>query len=228
MLSKRSVIFSAVAICCASLGLSPVSAEVAETRDNGFVIALDAETSADVRTTWLKLIMPSQWWESSHTWSGNAANLRMSAQGGGCFCEVIPGKDDESRPPLQGGAEHMRVIQAVPDAVLRMRGALGPLQGEAVDGVMTITLASSDRGTKLHLEYVVGGYMRYSIPDISASVDKVLRTQLARLTEALGETVVSDAPEVESTAPQQGAGEAMGDGEAEGVNAADITSPPSQ
>ena len=34
----------------------------------------------------------------------------------------------------------MVVIQAVPRKVLRMRGGLGPLQSEPVDGVLTITL----------------------------------------------------------------------------------------
>ena len=38
----------------------------------------------------------------------------------------------------------MTVVYAAPDKALRMRGALGPLQSEAVTGVLTIALEAVD------------------------------------------------------------------------------------
>ena len=81
----------------------------------------------------------------------------------------------------------MVVVMAEPMKVLRMRGALGPLQSEPVDGVLTVTLQAVAGGaTKLVMEYVVGGHMRYPVDKISASVDEVMSQQLDHLADKLG------------------------------------------
>src|SRR3546814_17894335 len=61
---------------------------------------------------------------------------------------------------------HMRVIQAYPERALRMEGALGPLQSEAVTGILTIAISEVEVGTRIVWDYVVGGHMSFEIPEI--------------------------------------------------------------
>ena len=77
----------------------------------------------------------------------------------------------------------MRVIFAQPGKVLRMQGALGPLQSEAVIGTLTVAIApiKESTGTTVSFSYVVGGYMRYKVPEIAPAVDKVLGEQFKNM-----------------------------------------------
>lgn len=165
------------------LAASPAAAEVTASSDQGFVIVHSVEVSADAATTWRELVRPAGWWQSAHTWSGNAANMTLVPRAGGCFCETLPQSKDMIAP---GSAEHMRVIRAAPGRMLRMSGALGPMQGEAARGTMTITLAPTADGTTIKFEYVVGGYMRMQPAQLAPAVDGVLAAQLNGLAARLG------------------------------------------
>ncbi len=155
---------SILAFAAASLS-APANAEVVETSAEHFVTRDEAVVKAAPKATWLALISPGDWWDDDHTWSGKAANMSITPQGGGCFCERIPEEESETRVGLAGSAQHMTVLLAQPEKVLRMRGALGPLQSEPVDGVLTITLQPdpASEGTRIVWEYVVGGHMRFPI-----------------------------------------------------------------
>lgn len=172
---------------------APASAEVVQSSAGHFVTRDSATVKAAPKAVWLALITPGDWWNGQHTWSGDAANLSIAPQGGGCFCERIPEKDTGSEVGLAGSAQHMTVVMAEPMKVLRMRGALGPLQSEPVDGVLTITLQpdKASGGTKLVWEYVVAGHMRFEVAKISKAVDGVMSEQLSRLAAKLGRV---DAP----------------------------------
>jgi hypothetical protein len=166
---------------------SLASAEVVETSGDHFVTRESVTVKAAPKAAWLALIDPAGWWDKGHTWSGSAANLSLAPQAGGCFCERLPEKDTATEIGLAGSAQHLTVVMAEPMKVLRMRGALGPLQSEPVDGVLTITMqAVAGGGTKLVWEYVVGGHMRYPVGKISASVDEVMSQQLGHLADKLG------------------------------------------
>lgn len=166
---------------------APAAAEVAEKSADHFVTRDTATVKATPKAAWLALIEPGTWWDDDHTWSGSAANLTLVPQGGGCFCERLPEKDSTADTGLSGSAQHMTVVMAEPMKVLRMRGALGPLQSEPVDGVLTVTMQAVAGGnTKLVWEYVVAGHMRYPVDKISASVDGVMSAQLDRLAAKLG------------------------------------------
>ncbi|WP_375291128.1 SRPBCC family protein [Qipengyuania sp.] len=173
-------------ISIVALAATPLRAEVVETSADGFVTRDTATVAASPMETWLALTKPGEWWNSSHTWSGDAANLTLTPQAGGCFCERIPGDDGAGGSPMEGSARHAVVVQAFPLKVLRMRGGLGPLQGEPATGVLTITLKDVDGGTRILWEYNVGGPMRYEIPQISKAVDAVMSEQLRGLQAHLG------------------------------------------
>lgn len=176
----------------AALALAPQSAraEVAAQSDAGFVVKHSAEVAADPQAVWKVLVAPAKWWSSEHTWSKDAANLYLDAQATGCFCEKLPKPAGAPADQRMGSVEHMHVIFADPQrGVLRMSGALGPLQGEALNGTLTIELKKTDTGTRIELEYVVGGYMRFKTEEIASAVDGVLGQQVAGLTKAVGEAV---------------------------------------
>ena len=120
---------------------APASAEVTRTTDDSFVSRNEVVVEATPKEVWLALISPATWWQSAHTWSGDAKNLALVPQAGGCFCETIPEVDEPGRFTLEGSVEHMRVIQAYPETALRMVGNLGPLQSEPVNGILTIAIS---------------------------------------------------------------------------------------
>ncbi|MBB6187748.1 ATPase [Rhodanobacter sp. MP7CTX1] len=124
----------------------------------------------------------AHWWDSEHTWSGNAANLSLKAEAGGCFCERW---NDNS-------VQHMQVLGAIKDHQLRLQGGLGPLQGMAVQGVMTFTLKSAGDGSTLSFEYRVNGASASGLDKLAAGVDSVLMQQLDRL-QRYAETGKADA-----------------------------------
>jgi uncharacterized protein YndB with AHSA1/START domain len=160
----------------AALAPSAASANVVQSSPQGFVVHATAVVTADRQSVWSALVEPERWWNKDHSWSGDAGNLALEPRAGGCFCEVLPGG---------GSAEHMRVIQAAPGSLLRLRGALGPLQSEALDGVLTIELKAVDGATAIEWTYVVGGYARFPLAEIASAVDRVVNEQAGRLARLL-------------------------------------------
>ena len=180
-----------------ALTAPPASAEVIASSESGFVTRATAEVPTDPAAAWTALIAPQNWWNKAHTFSGDSANLYLDAQGGGCFCEKLPLKD--GAPGTRGGSvAHMRVVYADPGKALRMVGALGPVQSEALTGTLTVTLKPGGAGTRIVMEYVVGGYMRYKVEEIAPAVDKVLAEQLAGLSASLGATADAEPDAVPS------------------------------
>ncbi len=217
---------SLLAFAGSALALSaaaPLSAEVIEQDENGFITRDVAEVTADTKATWLALISPAKYWNSGHTWSGDAANMRLTPQAGGCFCEKIPEDPDPTKITLEGSVEHMRVIHAFPEKALRMSGGLGPLQSEPAQGVLTIALSETESGgTRIVWEYAVAGRMRYEMPVIAKAVDGVMSQQLAGLAELLGrvepEPDVAAEPEPETdTGPVEAPQEAQEEAQEETV-----------
>jgi len=175
-------------LIAASLALhAPAAhAEVVARSETGFVVRLTSEVTAAPAEAWKTILTPAQWWQSQHTFSGDAANLTLDPQVGGCFCEVLPRPD--GAPPAQkpGGVQHLRVVYIEPPRALRMVGAMGPLQSEALAATMTITVKPTEKGSRILFEYVVGGFMRYKVDEIAPAVDRMLSAQLASLAGKLG------------------------------------------
>ena len=186
------------AVALMALVAAPVSmaqAEVVTQSSAGFVIKLSADTTATQSDAWKALITPSKWWSGEHTYTGDASNLWLDAQATGCFCEKLPKPTDAPAEQRMGSVEHMHVVYADPQrGVLRMIGGLGPLQGEALHGTLTITLKPIEGGTRIEWDYVVGGYMRMSPEQIAPLVEKVLGEQLTRLVGWLAPIEVDSKP----------------------------------
>lgn len=160
-------------LVCLSLGpVAPASAEVTRVAPDGFSVAGSLDLPVSVAEAWEALVVPSAWWSSGHSWSGDASNMSLDPRAGGCFCETLPGG---------GSVEHMRVIYAAPREQLRMSGALGPLQSESLSGIMTVRLAPAGEGTRLDWIYKVGGSSELPLDTIAPAVDGVVGEQFGRL-----------------------------------------------
>jgi uncharacterized protein YndB with AHSA1/START domain len=163
----------------AMFAAAPAAAEVKTASDTGFDLVFSETVSKSPEEVWAALKAPAKWWNKAHTYSGDATNLWMDAQAGGCFCEKLPGEAGN-----RGSVEHARILYAQPGKVLRLQGAFGPLQAHPVIGIMTFTLKPADGGgTTIGVSYVLGGHvaMGGGTAAIAPLVDKVLGQQVAGL-----------------------------------------------
>ena len=140
---------------------------------NGFVVKFEVTVNASAAKVYDALVgQIGSWWDSEHTYSGDAKNLSIDARPGGCFCEKLPNG---------GGIEHARVIYVSPREVLRLSGALGPLQPSGVVGTLTWKLITGTDNTRLQLSYSAGGFIDGGFEKIAPAVESVLRGQIDRL-----------------------------------------------
>ena len=168
---------SAITIAAGALAFAcPAQAEVVQSSADGFVVRSEVSVPLHHTQVWDPLVDPAKWWNGDHSWSADAANFSLDARAGGCFCEALPDG---------GSVEHMRVIMSQPGKMLRLSGALGPLQGEALDGTLTIEIERQDRNNRIVFTYVVGGYSRIPLESVAPAVDGVIQEQANRLAALL-------------------------------------------
>ena len=180
---------------CGTLVAVPANAEIKAQSDADFVVGHTAEVLAKPEEVWKRLLVPKDWWNPAHSWSGKTEGFYIDAQAGGCFCELLQDKATDGSVKPRGSVEHMRVLFTNPGKVLRMSGALGPLQSEAMQGTLTVAMEplKEGAGTRISLSYVVGGYMRYKIADIAPAVDAMLGDQFQRMIKPMGKVVAGEA-----------------------------------
>ena len=162
-----------VPLALSLFGIGRAHAAVVDSTQVGFLVRSEATVHAAPDSVYRALTgRIGAWWDSEHTFSGDSRNLSLDATPGGCFCESLPGG---------GGVRHLTVIFASPPRSLRLVGALGPLQGAGVAGSLTWSLSPAPDGTKVSVEYSVGGYFPGGLPSLAPAVDAVMGGQLLRL-----------------------------------------------
>ena len=159
----------AAAMVLATLLSPSVGAEVKLATPDALVIEHRYAIAAGPEAAWAVLVQPARYWPKEHTWSGDAANLSLAPQAGGCFCERW----------TDASVEHGRVIMALPGRLLRFQGALGPFQEMAVTGVMTVTLEPRAAGTEAVVTYRLSGDPSQRLGEMAAIVDPVIHQQFA-------------------------------------------------
>lgn len=195
---------AAIVLAAIGLAATPGAAEVVSSSDAGFVSRHVVDVPVPPTEAWKALIAPAGWWNSEHTYSGDAANMFIDAQATGCFCELLPLPKDAPEGTRRGSIEHLHVVYADAGKVLRLTGGLGPLQSEAVHGTLTITLKPGEGGgTRIQWFYVVGGYARFKFPEMAVLVDRVLGEQAKGLGVKLGAAQAEPAPAPASEADEK-------------------------
>ncbi|CAG0998160.1 hypothetical protein BURK1_02673 [Burkholderiales bacterium] len=146
-------------------------ADVKTSSPEGFQLLFNERVAAPPAAVYAAVGQVERWWSPDHTYSGDATNLSLAMQPGGCFCERW--KD--------GAVEHGRVILLMRDQAVRLDAALGPLQNKAVSGVFTILMKPEEGGTALTVGYRVNGAAASALDKDAAAVDGVLALQVQRL-----------------------------------------------
>lgn len=155
-----------------SLAYTAGHAEVADSGANGFTVKITTSIRATPADVYKKLVHNiGDWWNSQHTFSGDAHNLSIEEKAMGCFCEKIPNG---------GGVRHMEMIYFEPGKILRMSGALGPFQGMGAAGTLTFTFTAAPDGTKLEATYSLTGYLPQGT-NWAAATNGMLTDQITRL-----------------------------------------------
>lgn len=155
------------------LGLAPgATAEVVDAQDNGFAVRLSVDIAAQPQAVFRAVTdQVGAWWSSSHTFSGDSANLSIEARPGGCFCEKMP----------NGGVRHLTVTHVMAPGTLVLNGGLGPLGTMAVAGAMELTFKAQGSATHVEMTYNVSGYTPGGLKPLAPLVDGVLAEQMKRL-----------------------------------------------
>jgi uncharacterized protein YndB with AHSA1/START domain len=161
----------AVAIMAMAPGWA--AAEVIDSSPSGFTVKLAITIQAPPADVYRRLVHNvGDWWNSAHTFSGDAHNLSIEEKPMGCFCEKLPGG---------GGVRLMEVVNLAPGKVLVLSGGLGPMQAMAVAGGLRFQISPVEGGSKLEVTYAVGGYLKAGLDTWAKPVDSVLLDQITRL-----------------------------------------------
>lgn len=165
-----------IAALGATLAAAPAFAEVKQSAPDGFTIAFTRTLDVPPAKAYAAIASVDRWWSGEHTYSGDARNLTLGAAAGDCFCERW--KDAAGR---DNSVRHGVVLMALTDQAFRIAGALGPLQGLGVNGVLSIGTRAEGTGTVLTMVYKVNGSAASGLDKLAPAVDAVLQAQFARL-----------------------------------------------
>jgi uncharacterized protein YndB with AHSA1/START domain len=162
-----------VALMAPVMTPSRAAADVTERAPGSFTVKTVVTIAASPDRVFGALVRDiGVWWDPAHTFSGDAKNLSLVAEVGRCFCERLPNG---------GSVQHAEVIHAAPGGLLRLTGALGPLQEAAVIGTWTWQFARTEQGTTATVTYSVAGVFPGGLDKVADAVDTVIGDQLRRL-----------------------------------------------
>jgi hypothetical protein len=157
--------------------LLPATAGAAVTASgaNGFTVRHEIVLPVEQPGAYALFLQIDGWWDRDHTYTGDALNLTITPQVGGCWCE---------RLPLEGSVEHLRVTMVSPGSMIRFSGGLGPLAAMGAQGAMTWTfIPMADGLSRVRLDYAVTGFAAgdAGMAAMAGPVDRVLGAAIENL-----------------------------------------------
>lgn len=152
-----------------ALSATPAAAEVVERGPDHFVLRFELALETTPDDIYGAIGDLERWWDSAHTYSGDAANLTLPLEVGACFCEAL----------VDGTTfEHGRVLQADPETGVEVDAPLGPLRGRATMARWSIGWSGANRGQALVMTFIVRGPGLGAMAD---PVDGMMQGQFSRL-----------------------------------------------
>jgi len=171
-LARASRLLGAAAVVALTLSVRLAHAETSGVSANGFLVTHRLEVKATPQQVFDAVGRIGRWWNAEHSYSGKGANLTLELKAGGCFCERW----------AEGSVLHAQVVFVDREHhVVRLLGALGPLQERAVQGVLTFASAAADGKTTLTVTYRVVGPGDVGLEKSAAPVDGVIGEAAQRL-----------------------------------------------
>ena len=153
------------------LTAGPAPAEVVDSAPGGFTITNRVTVGSKPAKAFNAIMKIGNWWSSEHTYFGQARNMRLDNNVGGCFCEV-KGKQQ---------VLHGTVVYIDPGKAIRIRASLGPLQERGVAGALTFHVKAVEKGAEIEMTYGAGGYYPGGLDKVAPIVDSVLSLTANRL-----------------------------------------------
>jgi hypothetical protein len=151
---------------------APAAAEVVSASPNGFEVRHSVQLVVSPDQAWNAFEQVGSWWNPKHTYTGEAANMRIGLSVGACLCEMFE--------KTGGGIEHLRVVYAEPGKRALLTGGLGPLLYEATSGVMDLKFERIAGGSRVTMNYRVSGFYNGGADKLAPVVDQVLADQMKR------------------------------------------------
>lgn len=146
-----------VAAALALLTAAPASAEIVSRGENAFTLRFAVGVEAAREDIVAAVGRIPAWWDPAHTYTGDGANLSLTFEPGGCWCERL----------ADGTVfEHARIVSISDEAVV-MNAPLGPLNGRATQADLTWSVGPETPQARVSLEFVVAG------PGVGALADPV-------------------------------------------------------
>lgn len=164
---------------------SPAAAEVVQRSADSFTLRYELGAEIDPGDIPGSLSDVGRWWDSAHTYSGDAANLSIDMTPGGCWCEKLADGTD---------FEHARVV-SIDGTRLVFDAPFGPLKGRATRAVLVVTWPPASHGWTPTWEMTVEG------PGLGAMADGVDAVMQAGYRRWLRYLETGEAPAVTPPSP---------------------------
>jgi hypothetical protein len=147
-------------------------AEVLAAGPAGFNLRVVTTTKADPLTAFEAFTRIAKWWDPSHTYTGNAANLSLNMRPGGAFLEATA---------TGTWVKHLELVYVSPGREIRFLGGLGPLQPMGLHGALGVQFEPIEGGgTSIIMSYNVSGYSLTGLEGLAQIVDRVQTGQMQR------------------------------------------------
>jgi uncharacterized protein YndB with AHSA1/START domain len=147
-------------------------AEVLAAGPVGFNLRIVTTTKADPLIAFEAFTRIEKWWDPSHTYTGNAANLSLNMRPGGAFLEATASGT---------WVKHLEVVYVSPGKEIRFLGGLGPLQSMGLHGALDVQFEPIEGGgTRMVMTYNVSGYSQTGLENLAQIVDRVQTRQMQR------------------------------------------------
>lgn len=136
---------------------APAAAEVVSRSENAFTLrfAVGLEASAEDIVSAAGEV--PAWWDPAHTYTGDAANLSLAFEPGGCWCERL----------ADGTSFRHAEVVSITATDVRLNAPLGPLNGKATRADLTFSAGPENRGSLASMAFAVEG------PGVGAYADAV-------------------------------------------------------
>ncbi len=149
------------------------NAKVIKSSEHGFIIEHQFKADADIAEVFKTMTKDvGQWWNSEHTYSGNAENMLINKD---CFCEQWDGNK----------VSHLDTTTWIENSQIVFEGAQGPLRELGLHGSMIWSLSKNNPGTTVTWRYYVHGFSDVDIAGFANVVDGVLNAQIENMAKLL-------------------------------------------